>query len=232
MAVKCVAEDNPMKALVSWLQQREDWLMERILGFARRYGYSAYTSTLKEPWRLSISGLSASLIEATARPEEIMEIHAGEDLPADPVAQFGVVEAQRHKERGISLIMFLGLMKYYRQAYLDLIVLETEEPGVRQKYAHFVNRAFDRIEIAFCAEWSAEGKDKALLELQTSNRLMTNEKNRYLTIFESIPNPVIILNRFNKIENMNLAAARSFKDDSCSGSQYYCLSRDRHLELG
>jgi nitrogen-specific signal transduction histidine kinase len=67
--------------------------------------------------------------------------------------------------------------------------------------------------------------------MQTSNLLMTNEKNKYLTIFESIPNPVIILNRGKKVDNMNLAATRLFKEDSVAGSQYYCLSRDRQLEM-
>ena len=67
--------------------------------------------------------------------------------------------------------------------------------------------------------------------MQTSNLLMTNEKNKYLTIFESIPNPVIILNRGKKVDNMNLAATRLFKEDSVAGSQYYCVSRDRQLEM-
>ncbi len=60
---------------------------------------------------------------------------------------------------------------------------------------------------------------------------MTNEKNKYLTIFESIPNPVIILNRAKKIDNMNLLAAELFKTNILPGSQYYCLSRDRQLEI-
>jgi len=60
---------------------------------------------------------------------------------------------------------------------------------------------------------------------------MTNEKNKYLTIFESIPNPVIILNRAKKIDNMNLLAAELFKKNILPGSQYYCLNRDRQLEI-
>ncbi|MGD8971534.1 MAG: hypothetical protein PVG01_08985 [Desulfobacterales bacterium] len=36
------------------LKDNEDWLMQRILDYAKRQGYAAYTSTLKEAWRLSI----------------------------------------------------------------------------------------------------------------------------------------------------------------------------------
>ena len=38
------------------------------------------------------------------------------------MAAFGILEARRHRSRGVTLIMFLGLMKYYRQSYIDLIM--------------------------------------------------------------------------------------------------------------
>jgi PAS domain-containing protein len=213
------------------LRDNEDWLMQRILDYAKRQGYAAYTSTLKEAWRLSIAGLSASIGEAARNKDFDPELRPEKDPADDPVAQFGIVEAQRHRERGVSLGMYLGLMKYYRQAYLDLLRrLNTGSAG-REKYERFINRIFDRIEIGFCVEWSGADENKSALDMQTSNLLMTNEKNKYLTIFESIPNPVIILNRGKKVDNMNLAATRLFKEDSVAGSQYYCASRDRQLEM-
>ena len=213
------------------LRDNEDWLMQCILDYAKRQGYAAYTSTLKEAWRLSIAGLSASIREAARNRDFDLELRPEEDLADDPVAQFGIVEAQRHRERGVSLGMYLGLMKYYRQAYLDLLRRLNIGSAGREKYERFINRIFDRIEIVFCVEWSGADENKSALDMQTSNLLMTNEKNKYLTIFESIPNPVIILNRGKKVDNMNLAATRLFKEDSVAGSQYYCVSRDRQLEM-
>ncbi|MFA5903897.1 MAG: hypothetical protein WC836_08155 [Desulfobacula sp.] len=46
--------------LKNLLEIHEDWLMEQILMYAKKQGYTAYTSTLKEAWRLSVSGLSAT----------------------------------------------------------------------------------------------------------------------------------------------------------------------------
>jgi PAS domain-containing protein len=204
--------------------------MSYILDYAKHFGFTAYTSTLKEAWRLSISGLSASVIRALRTHEEPPELQPDEDLTEDPIAQFGMVEAQRHRERGISLGMFLSLMKYYRQAYLDLIHAQELSVPEKEGLALFVSRVFDRIEIAFCVEWTGAKKERALQEMQMNNRLMTNEKNRYLTIFESIPNPIILLNRNKRVENMNLAAVGLFRDVPVAGSQYYCESRDRHLE--
>jgi len=224
-------EKSKYKLLESIFLDNEEWLMGRILEYALKQGYSAYTSTLKEAWRLSISGLTGSILQGIKIYTTVPELTPEEDRNDDPIAMFGIVEAQKHRERGISLNMFLGLMKYYRQSYIDLVHDKIADRTVFRDCELFLNRIFDRIEIGFCVEWSGSQGDNAILELQINNRMMTNEKNKYLTIFESIPNPVIILNRAKKIDNMNLLAAELFKTNILPGSQYYCQSRDRQLEI-
>jgi len=105
-------------------------------------------------------------------------------------------------------------------------ILETNEDWLMERVL-----MYDRIEIGFCVEWAGESKNKSLEGLQINNRLMTNEKNKYLTIFESIPNPVIILNHRNEIDNLNFAAVKLFKENLAPGSQYYCISKDRQTDL-
>ena len=50
---------------------------------------------------------------------------------------------------------------------------------------------------------------------------MTNEKNKYLTIFESITDPVFLFNKDNRIENLNHAASELFFGDNVPGAAYY-----------
>jgi hypothetical protein len=50
-----------MGELYKLVAEHKDWLMGRILGYAIQQEYSKYTSTLKEPWRLSNCGLSQPL---------------------------------------------------------------------------------------------------------------------------------------------------------------------------
>jgi diguanylate cyclase (GGDEF)-like protein len=50
---------------------------------------------------------------------------------------------------------------------------------------------------------------------------MTNEKNKYLTIFESLHEPVVLLNSENRIENMNHAATALMEDSPVYGRSYY-----------
>jgi hypothetical protein len=70
-------------------------------------------------------------------------------------------------------------------------------------------------------EWVQQSENDRVPELQNANRLMTNEKNKYLTIFESLANPVILISARNKIENMNHAAIQLFSHGEVSGAYYY-----------
>jgi len=199
----------------------EDWLMDRILEYAQARGYTKYTSTLKEAWRLSISGLSKSLLQAIEIGLEKLELFPEEDCKVDPIASFGIREAKLHRERGVELGMFLSLMKYYRQTYLDLIYSAGFESDYLQTCRLIVIRFFDRVELGFCTEWASQGESKKTHELQAMNRDMTNEKNKYLTIFESLQEPAILLDADNRVVNVNHAWIQLFEGEAVPGSVYY-----------
>ena len=231
-----------MHPFAVFLKKHELWLMRRVRDYALARGYTRYTSTLEEAWRISIVGLTDSIAAGLAISEEPWELGPDEDFVADPVAAFGVLEAQKHRSRGVTLEMFMGLMKYYRQAYLDLIRMSPPfrpvcpEPWQsagdknwdEEMPARFIERVFDRIEIAFCAEWSRrETVNSAIDELQTTNRLITNEKNKFLTIFESLPTAVFLLDDQRRIIHMNLAAAQMINPAATAGSHYYSSPEER-----
>jgi nitrogen-specific signal transduction histidine kinase len=150
------------------------------------------------------------------------ELHPDEDYARDPLASFGILEAKRHRSRGVTLGMFIGLMKYYRQAYLDILrTLPLDPDGISASTEH-INRFFDRLEIGFCMEWNTVKDEGALRMLQEGNRAMTNEKNRYLTIFESLFTPVLIMDESSRVINFNYAASFLF-DTSYTGTHYYAI---------
>lgn len=215
-------ERNDIDRYIELLQSNEDWLMSRILSYSVKHEFTKYTSTLQEAWRLSIQGLSDSLIEAVRLFKlKIPELHPDYNYLDDPVSAFGIVEAQKHRERGVSLSMFMGLMKYYRQTYDDLMESTGSNSKVLHRFRLFTERCFDRIEIAYMTEWTSNTEKHLLSELQSANRNLTNEKNKYLTIFESFYSPIIILNDENKIINFNLAASKLFTDIRIAGTLYY-----------
>ncbi|MBF4692515.1 diguanylate cyclase [Fusibacter sp. Q10-2] len=196
-------------------------LMGKILVYAKERDYAKYTSTLAEAWRLSISGLSEALIQASYRSESIPEIGPDEDFSKNKIAEFGVMEAKRHRSRGITLEMFLGLMKYYHQSYIDLIAESDFSTEEKVFFSQYIKRYFDHVELGFITEWTTLSESTKVQNLQAQNRDITNEKNKYLTVFESIYDPIVLVDQDNRIENFNHQAAVAFADTNVSGKKYY-----------
>jgi PAS domain S-box-containing protein len=220
-----------MQGLAALLETNEKWLMRRIRGYAVEYGYSRCTSSLEDACKISIGGLTEAVTSALAVSASSREPNSGAEFAAGPVAAFGVQEAQRHRARGLPLDMFMGLLKYYRQGYQDLLQLHfscadpanqrTQEFAPREaaeNYAQLLTRIFDRIETAFCSEWSrGETVNSTIDELQNANRQITSEKNMFLTIFESLPLAVFLLDDANCVMQMNLAAAQMLDPTATAG---------------
>ena len=215
-----------MIELTTLIQESEDWLMGRILSYAWEQGYTRYTSTLEEAWRLSISGISASLVEEIGRGGGILELSPHHDFAGDPLGAFGILEARRHRERGVPLEMFLGLFKYYRQSYLDLVYQAGLSQDLENRCGRYIARSFDRMEIAFCSEWTRASDGGAVEELQAKNRLMTNEKNKFLTVVESMADPAILVGEDGRVLYANPSAVAIAGVDPPPGSEYYRSPRD------
>ncbi len=211
-----------MQKLCDLIKNNQAFLVKRVLSYAKLHNYVKYTSTLEEAWIASIAGLSSALLKAISLDVQVPEIDVDQDFAHNPMASFGVIEAQKHRQRGVSLEMFLGLMKYYRQTYLDLIRESIQDQERWELYMLWANRFFDHNEISFCAEWTAQTKEAIIAELQVANRRLVNEKNKYLTIFESLSTPAVLLDAENCCINMNYAAQRLFQGELQSpGSIYY-----------
>lgn len=88
-------------------------------------------------------------------------------------------------------------------------------------FSYFLKRFFDFVELGFIMEWTASSEQQKMEELQESNRVMTNEKNKYLTVFESIYDPIILVDKDNQIENLNHQALEVFFTGAVSGAKYY-----------
>jgi diguanylate cyclase (GGDEF)-like protein/PAS domain S-box-containing protein len=213
-----------MKGFDSFFTSGEGWLMQRILDHAKRQGYTKYTSTLLEAWRVSIVGLTDALIQA-AKAHSLVGIESTPDdtFRDDPAAHFAVAQSRSHRARGISLSMFLGLFKYYRRAYLELLAEKGADldPTERERYRTFVETFFDRTEIALVLDWTAEGDQDHVAEMQQRNRALTNEKNLFLTLFEGLATPVFLLDEDLRASIMNFAAAEMLGLAREPGQIYY-----------
>lgn len=195
-----------MKVVIDLLRAQEQWLMERILQYAREQGYTEFTSMTPESWRVSVASLTTALAEALENTSPNLESDAAEDRQRDPASAFGALEARRHNERGIVPAMFLGLFVYYRQAYRECIRQFLPAGDERSHRERAVLRMFDRMQAAYLVEWSRADETSLMNAMSANLRQVTCEKNRYLTFFESLSVPVIFFDVQGDIVTMNSAA--------------------------
>ena len=221
-----------IETLVHLIENNEDWLLDTIVDYAREYGYLQYTATLKEAWRLAVVGLSEALADGLKKLFPDYALKAGEKYTNDPISSFACIQAQRHRARGVTLDMFFGLMKYFREGYCDLVRKKNTALVFSDYFIRVINRLFDRIETAFCLEWASLSHDHRTKELQSLNRTCTDEKLKYLTIFESHPLPVFLLNINNQIENINFSAKVLLTGTGIPGEHYYKIFKGKAYQVG
>ncbi|MEM1045563.1 MAG: ATP-binding protein [Pseudomonadota bacterium] len=218
--------DFTLEKLRNLIETHENWLIDRVLRYAAANGYTADSSTLELPWRESICGFSEPMQLMLAEKRWPPDIKRALDPNSNPIGEFAATEARLHRQRGVPLDQYMGLTKYYRRAYLEL-VSEHFPPGAdADRYKQFIDLFFDNAEISICAKWEWQDTSEALREAAKTTRLLTNEKNRYLTIFESLNEPVIIFDDAGRVTNLNLAASLLFDEDAISGQGYYSDNRD------
>ncbi len=218
------------QSLRTRIETGEDWLTARVLSYARDQDYTRYASPLLEAWRLAVADISKALLDLADGAVAAPELPADMAYAAHPAAAFGVREARLHRQRGLTLEMFLGLFKYDRQAYLDLMEDTALPDAELRRLRYFIHRFFDLVELAIVAEWTRPTEPELLDDLRTWNRLLVDEKNKYLTIFESLDAPVLFLSAGGRLENMNNAGFRAFTDSSVPGAMYYGTARAEALE--
>jgi two-component system, NtrC family, sensor kinase len=199
--------DAPLAWLDALLAESESWLMERVLAYAKAQGYGAFTSTLVEPWRISVAGLSRAIREALAINGELPhEYPVNTFAGGDPIAAFAILEADRHRARGVSLAMFWGLLKYYRRAYLDLLDARLAPGRDRVRARDFVAECFERMEYSFVLTWTELSGQEDRDALARENLRLANEKDKYITVFASIPQALFLLDAQGLVSNCNAAA--------------------------
>ncbi len=213
--------DTEKSILCELLISSEENLVGKILQFALENSYTKYTSTLKEAWRVSIKGLTDAIVDAVKSMDKPPMPYADMDFGDNSLNDFGITEARNHRKRGVSLELFLGLYKYYSQSFQDIITESDRDKSEKELFSSWIKSCFWYIEISYLREWTGKKSEELLEELRNTNIYMTNEKNRYLTVFESLASPVVLLDENHEIVNLNHSALKIFFNREIPGDMYY-----------
>jgi signal transduction histidine kinase len=164
--------------LTDLIVRNEDRLLGHVLSLAEANGYFRFVPETPEAWRDTLRGLSGSLLQALRSDPSPPSLTADDVGRDDGLCAFGVVLARKHRREGMPLGIFLGLVKFFRQAYLDLVrsagLPREEEEG----HLRYVERFFDRNEVAVCVSWTSESVSGVVAELREENDEITRKNLR------------------------------------------------------
>jgi hypothetical protein len=130
----------------------EDWLVARVGEYADEHGFVERPRS-EVVLRDAVRGLTDALFQAVYG---VADGYAEGPARHDPIVAYGVVRARTHSPRGVTPQLWLGLLRLYRRAYIDLLALGDFEEGARLVCERFIDRVFDRFEEGFCIEWEAQ----------------------------------------------------------------------------
>jgi len=207
-----------MLNLKTLIENHEDWLIDRVLHYAQQKSYTQNSSTLREAWRNSIRGLSEPLIQFFDAARQSNSSHKA---AIEGATRFGVAQGLQHRTQGVDLVDFVGALKLHRNAYLDLIREKEPDGNESVRLQELTMELFDCIEMGLLEAWGTTCVTDQMAELQTRNRELSNEKNKYITVFESIAEPAILLDLQNTPTHVNAAAYRLLLGEEKPGAGYY-----------
>ena len=155
-----------MTLLTDLIVRNEERLLTQVLSLAEANGYFRFVPGTPEEWRATLRGLSGSLLQAFRSNPSPPSLTADDVGREDGLSAFGVVEARKRRREGMRLGIFLGLVKFFRQAYFDLVrnaglPREEEERSLR-----YIERFFDRNEVAVCVSWTEGSVSERLAGLR------------------------------------------------------------------
>ncbi|MBW1697156.1 MAG: diguanylate cyclase [Deltaproteobacteria bacterium] len=205
-------QDMPQRKIIRPLAElvsiNKDRLMQKAVEYIKEHEPSKSTASMDAARKHFILDLLASLQSALTKGFKHQTLDSGEELTEDPAWALGMAGALRRRELGIVPVAFLGWMKSCRHTCKDLIGNSRFEHGYRTCWFQMVESFFDRVELGFCEQLLTLTEEEKKVKSQATAVTAINEANKYLSAFESLPNPIIFVDRNQRIETANRSASR------------------------
>jgi signal transduction histidine kinase len=221
---------NDFGPLADFLRKNERQITDRYFKFVWDRRFYSNTVLLEGAWKMAIASVNKVAIEMAENGEITSGGQLSNEKAFDPLVEFGVKHAKMHRSYGIAPPMFLGLFNQSHRAFVECITESFEHPQ-KELYVQFIDRMFESIGMGLMSEWMSGNNDSHMMDLMQRNHLLINEKNRILTIFENLPEGIIILDVDGSPSFVNNTYSALFLPGKVSGETYYELEKKVPLPL-
>ncbi|MGE5247857.1 MAG: sensor histidine kinase [Verrucomicrobiota bacterium] len=201
--------------LAELILRGEDRLLERLLAHFEENGFLRFVPGTPEAWRPAVRGISGSIAQAFRASPEPPPLHPDRPGTDDGFTAFLVVEARKHRLAGMPLEVFQGVGKLLRRSYDDLVRAEGFPEEEEGRYRLFLERFFDRTEIAAAVSWVAESgaeREEELLrnqdDLARVHDLVAAAKEEWEAAADCLDDMLLLVDANSRLRRCN----RSFRE--------------------
>jgi len=193
--------------LAGLLSNKEDMLISKVLCFTA-LNEEVISPAVHDGWQQTLHFLNEAIITAldTYGLNPLTAAITDNDQE-NHFSLFIVTEVVKYIRKAYGLEYLMTLFKLYRKVYADFISgqeLISSKPCI----LNYIERIFDNIELNLIREWTIRANDN----LQPGTLESESELNRYVSVFDSLPAPVILIDKEFCVVNMNLTALVLFKE--------------------
>ncbi|MBN1953211.1 MAG: response regulator [Bacteroidales bacterium] len=190
------------------LVRNESWLKARIRDYTTVYNLPDSSAYIRK-----FSGSIGELIKLLTLFSEPFSKDGSDKnrkRSEEVITGVGQMQFTRKLLKGIPVHSYLFLLKQFRQACYDLFQQAELPDKVVANYCMFAGLSFDRIEFLLLEMQNRDLQKEKKRKTHESPALLRLRKNSYLTIFESLFAPIILLDHANNIINYNESAGLIF----------------------
>ncbi|MBW1963125.1 MAG: PAS domain-containing protein, partial [Deltaproteobacteria bacterium] len=213
-----IPKRKTIEPLVELVLRNRDLLVQKAVEYIKAYDISKPTAAMIAARKHFIFDLLAALESTLTKGFNHQTLYTGEGLTEEPAWAIGMEGAIRRRELGIVPAGFLGWMKFCRNVCRNLIGDLSFKDGYITCWFQMVESFFDRIELGFCEQLLILTQDETEGRSQPAVVTAASDAGKYLKAFESLPNPIIFVDRNQRIETANRSASRLLQ---------FHLTRDR-----
>ncbi|WP_277656426.1 sensor histidine kinase [Seleniivibrio woodruffii] len=130
-----------------------EWLVKRVTYYLKAQCYDVYLPDSDKWLSNALYQLNEPVLETPVAYFAIPELHPHADFSCDPYAQFGMSQARLFMRRRLDVVIFMGIFKYIRQSYEDLINSRCTSEEECRLCRSFMKRYFDHVELGFMNEY-------------------------------------------------------------------------------
>jgi len=196
-------------------------LAEDIRLKAEANGNAQDTGIPEAVWGESVRLISEAMVQTLELYGYDYDATAEQTSEVSAVTRFAEIFARAHYDKGVSLVRYLTTLRIYRRSYRRRICDSIADENERRKIRSFFRSFFDGLEIMHAIQWARFAEEDRVQRMQESNQSLTKERSRFLSLFNGLPSPVLLLSNDLQIELINPATHKLMENECVPESLMY-----------